>query len=135
MNSRWNAPDLADRQSRRSEILSVRSTPKKDYKAELLQQLSLVGIQVEPEFQMLATRKYKADWRVTGTNVLIEFEGGLFAKSKQGHSSVTGILRDIEKYNLCAIAGWKVIRVTPKHVTSGEALQWIEGALNTSRVT
>lgn len=104
-------------------------TPKTDYKARLLSQFAAVGIEVEPEFKIFADRRFRADWRIVDTRILIEFEGGLFHKSKMGHSSVTGILRDMEKANLCALAGWIVIRVAPNHVVSGQALLWIEHAL------
>lgn len=100
-----------------------------DYKADLVEQLRFRGVPVTPEFKIFESRRFKADWRVTDTRILIEFEGGLFASGKQGHSSVTGILRDMEKYNLCALGGWIVIRVCPKHVASGEALRWIEIAV------
>lgn len=102
---------------------------KHDYKAEFEQQLSLVGIQVEREFRFAAPRRWRSDWMVVGTTLLIEFEGGLFKKRAAGHSSVSGILRDVEKYNAAAIAGWTVIRITPKHVVSGEALAWVIDAI------
>lgn len=123
-------PRGANGLGKRTEAVShKRASPRKDYKAELLQQLALVKIPVEPEFKIFESRRFKADWRVPGTMVLIEYEGGLFHKGKMGHSSVTGILRDIEKANLCALAGWIVVRVAPNHVESGEALNWIRTAV------
>lgn len=144
MNDRWTAQDLADYQARRGlkiEILSVEPKltnvridreVKHDYKAEFEQQLSLVGIQVEREFVFAPPRRWRTDWRVKDTRVLIEFEGGLFAKDKIGHGNVGGILRDIEKYNAAAIAGWIVIRVTPKFIPDGQALKWVEEALESA---
>ena len=100
-----------------------------DYKQEFLTQLAMLKIQVEPEFRFHPERRWRSDWRVKATRILIEFEGGLFSKGKGGHSSVTGIHRDIDKYNEAALLGWTVIRITPKHVVSGQALQWVERAL------
>lgn len=105
---------------------------KRDFKAELVQQLNLVGILIETEFRFHPVRKWRTDWHVVDTKILIEFEGGLFAKGKQGHSSINGIHRDIEKYNNAALLGYTVIRVTPKHVESGQALQWIEQAVSSA---
>ena len=34
-----------------------------------------------------------------------------------------------EKENLAMLAGWRVLKVDVKHVTSGQALQWIQEAL------
>lgn len=115
--------------------LSAESKPKisrevsHDYKTEFEQQLSLVGISVEREFFFHPTRKWRSDWRVKATRVLIEFEGGLFKKRAAGHSSVTGILRDLDKYNEAALAGFTVIRVAPPHVKSGQGLKWVERAI------
>jgi very-short-patch-repair endonuclease len=139
VSARWTPQDLADYQSRRLGGLTMPRPAKRtisrevkhDYKAEFEQQLSLVGIQFEREFYFAQSRKWRSDWRIQGTKILIEFEGGLFKKRAAGHSSVTGILRDIEKYNAAAIAGWLVIRITPKHVMSGQALKWVEDALRT----
>ena len=123
---RWTAEDLAEYQSRK---VPISREVKHDYKAEFEQQLKLVGIAVVPEFIFAPPRKWRSDWLVIGTTILVEFEGGLFAKRKGGHSSVTGILRDIEKYNAAAIGGWTLIRIAPNHVTSGQGLQWVEQAI------
>jgi len=40
-----------------------------------------------------------------------------------------GINRDCEKNNLAVLAGWRVLKVDVKHVTSGQALQWVQEAL------
>jgi hypothetical protein len=143
---RWTDQDLADYQERRGSKAKPSSIPpgqgtsrspkresdkvesRRDYKAELVQQFQLVGIPVEPEFHFAKPRKFRADWRVKGLPVLIEYDGGIFMAGKAGHSSVKGLLRDIEKMNMAAIAGYIVIRVTPKHVVSGEALLWVEQA-------
>ncbi len=103
--------------------------PRKDYKAELIQQCELVGLKLEPEFRFHPERKFRADWLVIGTKVLIDYEGGIFSTGKRGHSSVSGIRRDIEKSNLAQICGYLVIRVAPDHVVSGQALKWIELAV------
>jgi hypothetical protein len=136
MSARWSEIDLANHLAQRGCKLAPQNTSPKisrevkhDFKAEFEQQLSLVGIQVDREFYFARPRKWRSDWRVVGTLVLIEFEGGLFAKRAAGHSSVTGILRDIEKYNEATLAGWIVIRITPKHITSGQALKWVEQAI------
>lgn len=143
MSARWTPQDLAEYQARRGiagaggavrqavDALANfgNSLSNVCFKSELLQQLHFAKIQVEPEFKIFEHRKFRADWRVKGTRILIEFEGGLFHKGKQGHSSVSGILRDIEKYNLCAIEGWTVVRVAPNHVRNGQALKWIEEAI------
>lgn len=112
----------------------VAHVPRDDYKALLLTHLAAVEIEVEAEFFFaLPERQYRSDWHVIGTNVLIDYEGGLFSKGKRGHSSVSGILRDIEKSTCAQLHGFILIRVAPNHVKSGQALLWVEKAISLSR--
>jgi hypothetical protein len=110
--------------------VNISQEVKHDYKAEFEQQMSLIDLKFEREFYFaLPKRRWRSDWHILTTNVLIEFEGGLFAKDKIGHGNVGGILRDIEKYNSAALLGYVVIRITPMHVSSGQALTWVEQAV------
>jgi very-short-patch-repair endonuclease len=101
----------------------------RNYKADMEQMLKLLKIDYETEFRFHPKRKWRSDYRIKNTKVLIEFEGGLFAQGKQGHSSVSGILRDICKYNSAALLGYTVIRIAPNHVINGQAINWILAAL------
>lgn len=119
--------------------------PKTDYKSMLVQQCELAGLKMEPEFKFLPERRFKADWQVqygmwegerpkkltyfVKSMVLVEYDGGIFSTGKRGHSSVSGIRRDMEKSNLAQIAGFTIIRVAADHVVSGQALTWIMDAL------
>lgn len=103
---------------------------KTDYKAMLVQQCEIAGLKLEPEFKFHPTRKFRADWLVAGSKVLIDYEGGIFHKGRMGHDSIKGIKRDIEKHNLAQIEGYVMIRVTPDRIVSGEAFAWIESAIN-----
>lgn len=38
-------------------------------------------------------------------------------------------VKDMEKYNTATLAGWRVLRVTPKQVADGSALMLIEQAI------
>ena len=134
MNDRWSHQDLAEILARRSgaaitpKSVTISREVKTDYKAQFEQQLSLVGINFETEyFFALPERKFRADYRIG--KVLVEFEGGLFAKNKIGHGNVKGILRDMVKTNEAQLRGFILIRIAPNHVVSGEALQWVERAI------
>ena len=52
-------------------------------KGEFELQCAFVGIPLEREFKFHSTRKWRADWRVAGTRILIEYEGGIFAREKR----------------------------------------------------
>jgi len=94
----------------------------------LLQQIRAVGLP-EPirEFVFLPGRKYRADFAYPDVRLLIEVEGGVYGTG--GHSTGRGITRDIEKGNAAVLEGYRVIRCSGEHVTSGQCLTWIEHAL------
>ena len=60
------------------------------------------GLPAEPvtEYVFCPYRKYRFDYAWPDYHVALEKEGGVF--TRQAHGSVTGILRDIDKYNLAA---------------------------------
>lgn len=61
------------------------------------------------EHRFHPTRRWKFDFAFPEHRVAVEMEGGIYSK-KGGHSSVTGIKRDIEKYTAAAVLGWRVLR-------------------------
>jgi len=83
----------------------------------------------EREFKFHPRRKWRFDfaWPNNGL-IALEIEGGTYAKSR--HTSAKGFHCDCEKYNTATILGWKVLRVDSKQVKSGQALEWLEKALN-----
>ena len=96
-----------------------------DVSEQFLFQLKAVGLpEPECEYRFAPPRKYRFDFAWPERNVAVELEGGIF--TRQAHGSVTGILRDIEKYNLATSLGWRVFRVTPDMVKDGTALKLIE---------
>jgi hypothetical protein len=45
------------------------------------------------------------------------------------HTNPIGFIKDIEKYNAAALAGWTVLRCTPQMIDSGEIIPLLEAAL------
>lgn len=72
-------------------------------------------------------RKWQIDWAFVPELLAVEVEGGYAAGGR--HTSVSGFLKDMEKYNVLACLGWRLIRVTPRDVRSGAAVTWIQRAL------
>jgi hypothetical protein len=57
-------------------------------------------------------RRWRFDFSWRDSMVALEVEGGVWSRGRHGRGS--GIVKDIEKYNAAAIAGWWVLRVLPK---------------------
>jgi hypothetical protein len=91
------------------------------------------------EFRFHRQRKFCFDWAWPSRLVALEIEGGLYGRGKRcpacgrravaGHSSIERLKTDMEKYNLAALAGWRVLRVTPQQFESGEAGRLVRLAL------
>ena len=92
--------------------------------ATLVQHLKTHKIGFEQEYKFHPTRKWRADFLITGTKILIEVEGGIWSGGR--HTRGKGYIGDMEKYNSAAIMGFTVLRFSTDQVKSGIAIQQIE---------
>lgn len=81
-------------------------------------------ISFEQEYKFHPTRKWRVDFLITGTKILVEVEGGIWSGGR--HTRGKGYLGDMEKYNEAAAMGYKVLRFSTEQVKSGLAIQQIE---------
>lgn len=93
--------------------------------AALIQQLRALKIEFVQEFQFNTTRKWRADFHIKNTKLLIEVEGGIWSGGR--HTRGKGYLGDMEKYNAATMMGYQVLRFSTEQVTSGFAIKQIEG--------
>ena len=90
----------------------------------LMRDLRALGIGFEHEYKFHPTRKWRADFLISNTKILIEVEGGIWSQGR--HTRGTGYIGDMEKYNAAAILGFQVLRFSTQQVKSGLAVQQIE---------
>jgi very-short-patch-repair endonuclease len=88
----------------------------------------LVGVAPISEYRFHATRKWRFDYAWPEQKVALEIEGGVWTGGR--HVRPKGYLRDIEKYNAAAVAGWRILRCTPTGVLNGEMVRAIREAIN-----
>lgn len=81
------------------------------------------GCDVVAEYRFHPSREWRFDFAIPARNVAIEVEGGAFIGGR--HIRPEGYLRDMEKYNEAAAAGWLLIRVLPSELLSLRTLQLI----------
>jgi very-short-patch-repair endonuclease len=95
---------------------------------DLLTQLRATGLP-EPatEYRFCPGRLFRADYCWIPQRLILEIEGGVWVGGR--HTHPTGFIRDMEKYNLATILGFRLLRCTPKMVKSGEALELVRKAL------
>lgn len=92
--------------------------------ATLVQHLKTHKISFEQEYKFHPTRKWRADFLITGTKILIEVEGGVWSGGR--HTRGKGYIGDMEKYNEAAIMGFTVLRFSTEQVKAGVAIKQIE---------
>lgn len=97
----------------------------------LMRDLKALGIGFEHEYQFHSTRKWRADFLISNTKILVEVEGGIWSKGR--HTRGSGYIGDMEKYNAAAILGFQVLRFSTQQVKSGLAIQQLEQLVGDSK--
>lgn len=88
----------------------------------------------ERESPFHPSRKWRADYLWRDARVILEVDGGIYRGVKGGgtaiggHSSIAGILRDMEKANAAQLCGYLYLRATPEHVRRGAVLDLLRQA-------
>lgn len=80
------------------------------------------------EHRFHPSRRWRFDLAWPAQRVAVEVDGGTFSGGR--HARGAGIRGDAEKFSEAAAMGWRVLRVLPEHVESGQALGWLERALD-----
>jgi len=65
------------------------------------------------EFAGITGRKFRFDCANPILKIAIEIEGGIWLP-KGGHNTGISMEKDMEKYNLATVEGWKVLRYSPQ---------------------
>ena len=97
-----------------------------------LQHACRVPVNVERQHRFHPVRKWRADFALSRAGMekplLVEVDGVI--RGKPGaHQRVDGVASDCERQAEAMIAGFRMLRVTPAQVRSGQALKWIEALL------
>lgn len=121
---------------RRQKSASLRRSQPVDWNKVLLEQIHLAGLpEPKTEYRFHAHRQWRFDFCWKPQLVACEIEGGIWMQTEsgrsKGHAHPERFESDCEKYNEAALYGWLLIRVTPKMVRDGRALDWLERALLT----
>jgi len=100
----------------------------KDVADELFAVLRMARVRPMPvvEHRFHETRRWRFDLAWPDMRFAVEVEGGQYVG---GHVTKGRFEGDMEKYNEAALAGWMVLRVSPRMVRDGRALAVVERAL------
>ena len=81
------------------------------------------------EYRFAPPRRFRFDWCWVEQKCALEKEGGIWLPGGGRHNRPAGYRRDITKYNLAALLGYRVFRATPDMISSGDIFQILEKAL------
>ena len=79
------------------------------------------------EYVFLKGRRFRFDFAWPQLHIAVEVEGGVWTGGR--HTRGKGYTRDLEKYNLATLHGWKVYRFTTQDVTSGKAIAFMKNII------
>ena len=79
------------------------------------------------EYKFHPTRKWRFDFAIPEHKIALEVEGGVWTGGR--HTSSTGFLKDMEKYNTATLMGWKVLRTTPDDLYKSKTLNMLKNAI------
>jgi hypothetical protein len=78
------------------------------------------------EHRFDTVRKWRYDYAWPARKVALEVEGGVWTGGR--HTRGSGFLRDLEKYNAAALAGWTVLKCTPSTLCSAATVEMVKRA-------
>ena len=64
-----------------------------------------------PELRFAAPRRWRFDWAWPSLRIALEVQGGIFSGGR--HVRGAALLKEMEKLNAAAIAGYRVLYCTP----------------------
>ena len=103
---------------------------KLDGSVALAFQLRAVAVpEFKTQYKFHPVRKWTFDIAFVERQVAIEVDGGLYLPGGAGHTRGKAREDDMEKDAEAMILGWRVLRVSSRHVRTGTALNWIERIL------
>ena len=80
------------------------------YKLHIISVLERSGLDFTSELQFDEVRGFRFDWAIPSLMLAIEYEG-IFS-DKSGHTTLSGYKKDVIKYNLATLRGWRILRYT-----------------------
>lgn len=134
--SRSNPKKRAANKLKTGWVDDERNLENKAKQADMFMKLidQVLHVDVWPEFYF-SERLYRMDYAIpydrsgNEIKIAIEVQGGIWAKGNSGHSSGTGIKRDMDKSNLAQSLGWVVLKIEPSELLTDKTIQLIKSRL------
>jgi very-short-patch-repair endonuclease len=83
----------------------------------------------ETQYRWAPGRQFRADFAYPDAHILIEVQGGIWARDPGRHNRASGYQADLARSNLAQQLGWRLYAFTEKMIRSDEAVDTIRRAL------
>lgn len=90
--------------------------------------LSQLGREPVREYRFHPVRKWRFDYAFPDLKIAVECDGGVFTGGR--HTRPIGYMKDMEKFNAAAEAGWVVLKFTPQQLMTAAAIEAIRSTIN-----
>lgn len=87
------------------------------------------GIDLTPEYNFSPDRDFRFDFASPQNKVAIEVQGGIWKGKRGGHTSGVGYKRDMEKFNLAASLGWRIVQCEPSDLCMDDFAEIVKRTL------
>lgn len=106
-----------------------RSTYHIDYESDFERQVQAASLPAPVlEYRFHPTRRWRFDLAWPDHMLAAEIDGGVWTRGR--HTRGVGYQRDCTKLNEAVLLGWRVLRFTPDMIRDGQALKYVEFALD-----
>ncbi len=85
------------------------------------------------EYRFRNDRRWRVDYCWPTAKLAVEIEGGAFLYGR--HNRPASYIKDIEKYNALCLAGYHLLRFTPRQLTTGRSSEYNTRVVQDSRAS
>ncbi len=104
--------------------------PKSSLERYALARLQAAGLTPPArQYRFDPIRRWAFDFAWPERRVSVEIQGGIYAKTRLGHSSGSGIEAGMEKHNAAQLAGWIVLAYSDHGINDGSMVEDVRRAL------
>lgn len=72
---------------------------------------------------------FRSDFAYPEARLLIEVQGGIWARDPGRHNRASGFEKDLERSNFAELRGWRLLAFTERQIKDGAAILTIRRAL------
>lgn len=86
-----------------------------------------LGFTIAQEWPFASGRRWRFDFAILRPKIAIEIDGAVWTNGR--HNRGSGYVKELEKFNMASLLGWRVFHFLPSQVLDGSAIAFIRRVL------